>query len=73
MTKDTKEEQLRQVQEEYPNPSVTNDVIKTEFEAYPGHLEQLNDDDDALKPVEESVVQNTTGGKTWNTIDEDLD
>ncbi|HET7580483.1 MAG TPA: hypothetical protein VFK33_14475 [Bacillales bacterium] len=62
-------EQLENVREDYPHPSVTNDVIKTEFEAYPGHLEEITEENDGLGPVEESVVENTTDGKTWNDED----
>lgn len=67
MTEKKTKKQLHDVREQDPQPSVTNDVIKTEFEAYPGHLEELVDEKIGLGPVEESVVQHTTDGKTWNT------
>lgn len=65
------DQQLENVKEEYPNESVTNDTIQTDYEAYPGHLEELAEEEDGLEPVEESVVKHTTDGKTWNTLEED--
>jgi hypothetical protein len=62
--------QMRNVQNQYSHRSVTNDVIKTEYEAYPGHLEKIFDEDDGLSNVEKSVVEHTTDGKTWNSVDE---
>ncbi|HEX7066119.1 MAG TPA: hypothetical protein VF199_13705 [Bacillales bacterium] len=71
MNRDRKvEEQLENINRQYPNSSVTNDTIQTEYEAYPGHLEALTEEEDGLEPVEESVVRHTIEGKTWNTLEE---
>lgn len=61
----------RRIQQEMANlraqrvgSSVMNDVIKTDLEAYPGHLEQVADDR-MLTNVEEAAVKHKGDAKTW--------
>lgn len=60
--------QLDDVKSEYDHPSVTNDVIHSGLEAYPGHLEKEEEDGDALSDFEENVVQHSMDAKTWNSV-----
>lgn len=69
MNKREKKE-LKNVRKEYPHGSVTNDVIHTEYVAYPGHLEETEEEGVRLGVVEESVVRHTTDGKTWHSPDD---
>jgi predicted RND superfamily exporter protein len=61
------QEQLDNIRRETDNPAIINDVVDTDLEAYPGHLEKAADDNEALDNFEEIIVENVVEGKTWNT------
>lgn len=63
-----RDKQMENVKSEYNHPSVTNDVIPTGLEAYPGHLEKELKDDDGLSDFEESIVNHSVDAKTWNSV-----
>ncbi|MFC4617943.1 hypothetical protein ACFO4N_04265 [Camelliibacillus cellulosilyticus] len=66
MAKDLRK-QIYHMREQGVDPIVLNDVVESEYEAYPGHLEDVVWDDDVLTDAEEIVVRQADG-KTWNTI-----
>lgn len=60
------QEQINNIKTETDNPAIINDVVDTSLEAYPGHIEEV-DDNEPLDDLEEDIVENFVEGKTWNT------
>lgn len=61
------QEQISNIKAETDNPAIINDVVNTDLEAYPGHVEEALVDTDTLDDFEEDIVKNFVEGKTWNT------
>ncbi|TLS36675.1 hypothetical protein [Pseudalkalibacillus caeni] len=67
MKEENIEKQYENLKKEGVPSSALNDAINSGFEAYPGHLESTMGDDDALTSFEESIVEHSLDGKTWNS------
>jgi hypothetical protein len=58
--------QIGKLGNEGENSAIVNDVINSEYEGYPSHLEK-EISSEQLKELEEAVVRNSVDGKTWNS------
>jgi hypothetical protein len=65
---DDLKQQIEYLKSQGASKAIINDVIRSDYEAYPGNLENQTDDQHAMSAFEENIVAHTTDAKTWNSV-----